>query len=153
MRLRVGEIATILLPGVLACSGTTDTLGPNAFVGSDDGRCCIGGPCCAGGCCDHGGGDGGGDPVGDVTVADILFRSTRNGTTNPAIDTVAVGGSITWTFVGSLPHSVESRGPPVFPGSDIMTSGTHVVTFKRAGTYEYDCAVHGSAMTGRVVVR
>jgi len=88
-----------------------------------------------------------------VTVADILFRSSRNGTTNPAIDTVAVGGSVTWVFAGSLAHSVESRGTPGFQGSNTMTSGTHVVTFDRPGVYQYDCAVHGSAMTGRVVVR
>ncbi len=30
---------------------------------------------------------------------------------------------------------------------------TYAVTFTAAGTYQYDCAVHGTAMTGRIVVR
>jgi plastocyanin len=61
---------------------------------------------------------------------------------------------VRWTWTGSLPHSVESLGRPDFPSSGILTgSGTHVVTFTTAGTYDYDCVVHGSAMTGRVIVR
>jgi len=88
-----------------------------------------------------------------VTVADIAFRSAHNGTSNPAIDTVAVGTAVTWTFSGSLLHSVESIGTPSFQSSNVMSSGTHAVTFTTAGTYQYDCAVHGSAMTGRIVVR
>jgi len=27
------------------------------------------------------------------------------------------------------------------------------VTFRTAGTYPYDCGVHGSSMTGRIVVQ
>ncbi len=34
-----------------------------------------------------------------------------------------------------------------------MTSGTYSFTFTTAGTYTYDCAVHGASMTGTVVVR
>jgi hypothetical protein len=34
----------------------------------------------------------------------------------------------------------------------VKNSGTYVATFATAGTYRYQCAVHGSAMTGRVVV-
>jgi plastocyanin len=30
---------------------------------------------------------------------------------------------------------------------------TYAVTFLNPGTYDYDCGVHGSAMTGRIVVR
>lgn len=30
---------------------------------------------------------------------------------------------------------------------------TYSVTFPTAGTYHYDCAVHGAAMTGTVVVQ
>lgn len=89
-----------------------------------------------------------------MTVGDIFFRSAHNGTTNPAIDTVAVGDSVVWTWTGSLPHSVESIGAPGFRSSDLLTgAGIHVVRFSAPGTYRYECAVHGSAMSGRVVVR
>jgi len=32
--------------------------------------------------------------------------SSYNGTMNPAVDTIPVGGTVTWTWTGSLPHSV-----------------------------------------------
>ena len=40
---------------------------------------------------------GGGHPVGDVSAGNIFFRSARNGTTNPAVDTIAAGDS---SFLG-----------------------------------------------------
>ncbi len=90
-----------------------------------------------------------------VTVGPgIQFVSAHNGTTNPAVDTIAVGGTATWTWTGSLPHSVQSVGTPSFASSGILTgSGTYAVTFPVAGTYRYNCAVHGSSMTGTLVVR
>jgi len=88
-----------------------------------------------------------------VEVGDNFFKSSRNGSSNPAVDTVAVGGSVTWTWSGSNSHSVRSTGSPSFTSSAIMTSGSYSFTFNTAGTYTYDCAVHGASMTGTVVVR
>jgi len=92
-----------------------------------------------------------------VTVGNIFFRSNHNGTANPAIDTVAAGTTLTWTWVntGSISHSVASDGSPSFPSSAVVTGDgqTYSFTFTAPGTYEYDCAVHGSAMTGTIVVR
>jgi plastocyanin len=91
-----------------------------------------------------------------ITVGNIFFRSNRNNT-EPAVDTVAVGGSVTWTWVntGAEPHSVRSTGSPSFPSSGILTGNgeSYNHTFSIAGTYNYDCSVHGSQMTGRIVVR
>jgi plastocyanin len=88
-----------------------------------------------------------------VQVGNIFFKSARNSTTNAAVDTVAVGGTVTWSWVGGL-HTVQSTGSPSFTSSNPpQSSGTYAVTFSTAGTYVYDCAVHGTAMTGRVVVR
>ncbi len=86
-----------------------------------------------------------------VTVDNFFFRSVLNLTMNPAIDTIAVGGTITWTF-GGVSHSVESTGVPSFPSGPIQTGGTLQRTFNAAGTYEYICILHGG-MTGRIVVR
>lgn len=88
-----------------------------------------------------------------VEVGDNFFKSSRNATSNPAVDTVAVGGSVTWTWSGSNSHSVRSTGSPSFTSSAIMTSGSYSFTFTTAGTYAYDCAVHGASMSGIVVVR
>jgi hypothetical protein len=101
-----------------------------------------------------GGGGGGGGPVGSVSIGPgIVFSSLHNGTANPAVDTIQVGGTVTWTWSGNLPHGVQSIGEPSFASSGIRTgAGTYAVTFAVPGTYRYDCQEHGMAMTGRIVV-
>lgn len=95
----------------------------------------------------------GGGPVGSVSVGPgIQFVSRHNGTGNPAVDTVTAGSAVTWTWTGGLPHSVRSTGTPSFTSSGTRTTGTYAVTFATPGTYRYDCAVHGPAMSGRIVV-
>jgi hypothetical protein len=91
-----------------------------------------------------------------VTVGDIFFQSGHNGSRNTAVDTVAVNGTVTWTWATteSLPHSVQSVGSPSFTSSAIQTGSgqEYSFTFTAAGTYQYDCAVHGQMMTGTIVV-
>jgi plastocyanin len=89
-------------------------------------------------------------------VGDIFFTSGHNGSSNPAVDTVAVNGTVTWTWATTenLPHSVQSIGSPSFTSSAIQSGSgkTYSFTFTAPGTYQYDCAVHGQMMTGRIVV-
>src|SRR5207245_6123119 len=110
-------------------------------------------PTCGGG----GGGGGGGGPSGEVVVGNILFKSAHNGSQNPAIDTVAVVSTVTWTWTstGTVPHSVRSQGATGFTSSAVETGDgkTYSVTFTTAGSYWYDCAGHGAAMSGTIVVR
>ena len=107
-----------------------------------------------------GGGGGGGGPIGSVTVGNngtTAFISAHNGSSNPAVDTVAIGGTVTWTWTSTqgIAHSVQSLGSPAFASSAIMSGDgqTYSVMFTTPGTYQYDCAVHGTAMNGTVVVR
>jgi len=83
--------------------------------------------------------------------------SSHNGTANPAVDTVAAGSTVTWTWTNNqgVSHSVQSQGATTFSSSPIMSGNdqTYAVTFAAPGTYQYDCAVHGTAMSGRIVVR
>ena len=113
------------------------------------------GPYGGGGGGGSGGGGGGGGPLGSVTIGPgIQFVSGHNGSTNAAVDTIPVGGTVTWTWSGSLPHSVQSLGSSSFASSATKTgNGTYAVTFPAPGTYQYDCAVHGQLMTGTIVVR
>src|SRR5437879_7217112 len=103
-----------------------------------------------------GGGGGGGGPSGEIIVGNILFKSSHNGSQNPAIDTVAVGSTVTWTWTatGSISHSVQSQGSTSFASGAILAGDgkTYSVTFTTPGTYSYDCAVHGAAMSGTIVV-
>jgi plastocyanin len=82
------------------------------------------------------------DPVAatEVAVVDNDFE--------PAVVTVDVGATVTWTWDGSNPHDVGGDGF----ASDIQTSGSFEHTFDQAGEYEYYCSLH-SGMRGRVVVR
>ncbi|TMF71441.1 MAG: hypothetical protein E6I13_04595 [Chloroflexi bacterium] len=100
---------------------------------------------------------GSGHPVGDVLVGNIFFRSAHNGTTNPAVDTIAAGDSITWAWNAPGSHSIQSTGlvPEIFRNSVVMSGAddSYTVTFRNPGTYTYQCAVHGAAMTGRIVVQ
>jgi plastocyanin len=93
-----------------------------------------------------------------VDVGDIFFRSARNGTENPAIDTVRAGGTVTWAWTETAGlhtvESVESVLPPKFASSDEMYGGgsQHQVVFPQRGTYDYICGIHGEQMSGRIVV-
>ena len=138
MRIRYAGIGLLMLASLAGCSSSSYSTG-------------VGG----GG---EGGGGGGGGPVGSIAVgAGIQFTSAHNGSRNPAVDTVAVGGTVTWTWDANSGlydgHSVHSVGTAKFASSAVLSSGTYAVKFDTAGVYQYDCAVHGSAMSGTVVVR
>jgi plastocyanin len=104
----------------------------------------------------HGGGGGGG-PVGQVSVGNIYFKSAHNGSKNAAVDTIAAGGSVTWIWDAQGSHSIQSTGTPpgIFRNSVVMDAhnSTYTVTLNNPGTYPYQCAVHGAAMTGVIVVQ
>jgi plastocyanin len=103
-----------------------------------------------------GGGGGGGGPVGHVIVGNIFFRSDHNGSQNPAVDTIAAGSTVTWTWNAAGSHSIQSTGTPaIFRNSVIMdrANDTYAVTLNTPGTYTYQCGVHGASMSGRIVVQ
>jgi plastocyanin len=157
MLLVSGLLATSVLAG---CSSDSTTTSPSNPVSPAPGGGGTGGG-------STGGGTGGGSTGGGtgstapstvaVTVGNIFFKSGRNGSVNPAVDTVAANGTVTWTWAttGSVPHSVQSMGSPSFTSSAVLTGSgsTYQVTFTTPGTYQYDCAVHGTMMTGTIVVQ
>ena len=87
----------------------------------------------------------------------LLFESAANGTANPAVDTIPIHGMIRWvegSVAHPLAHTVRSTGVPSFTGTNTaLTSTGYTVVFNTAGTYTYECGIHGSRMTGTVVVR
>jgi plastocyanin len=87
-----------------------------------------------------------------VTVGSNFFRSVRNSTQDPAIDTATVGQPVVWSVSGS--HTVRSLGAPSFTSSGtLLTGATYEIVFLTTGTYRYDCAIHSALeMSGRVEV-
>lgn len=69
----------------------------------------------------------------------------------PEVLTVPVGTTVTWVNNDGSNHNV------VF--ADAIRSGrlrhdaTYTRTFTAAGSYDYQCAIHGERMKGRVVVQ
>ena len=96
-------------------------------------------------------------PAGLVTVGSSFFASNHNRTINPAVDTIPVGGTVTWTWVSgpAVPHSVLSTGALTFPSSPVQggVGLTYRVTFTQPGVYPYTCVRHPTVMRGRIVVR
>ena len=157
-------LAAGLMVAFAACSGNNPTSPTSSGGGSGGGTGTGGGGYGGGG----GGGtvggtvgntSGGAPTSGDVAVivGNIFMQSEHNGSVNPAVDTVAVGGSVTWTWTntGNVPHGIQSLGSPSFPTGTVLAGdgNTYRVTFNTAGTYQYDCLVHGTMMPGTVVVR
>lgn len=65
----------------------------------------------------------------------------------PAVVEVPAGTTVTWTFTDNTDHNVVGEGFE----SDVLSDGTFTHTFTEAGTYDYQCTLHGG-MRGRVVV-
>ncbi len=70
----------------------------------------------------------------------------------PASVTVAVGGTVTWTWAGANPHTTPSDTGE-WDSSPSKTPGTFPHPFPTAGTFPYHCLVHGTTMGGTVIVR
>lgn len=83
----------------------------------------------------------------------VAFTSVNNGSSNPAVDTLPAGQTMVWVNNGGS-HTVRPIPINAFPASgDIPVGSYHIVTFNTPGTYQYNCQVHGNAMTGTIVVQ
>lgn len=79
---------------------------------------------------------------------------------DPSVTTVPVSTKVTWTWDacgsdGYGGQSCTSHGIIFDDGtaSGTQTQGTWSRTFATAGTYKYHCPVHGTAMSGTIVVQ
>jgi hypothetical protein len=107
------------------------------------------------GCGDGPSGTGDNPPSSiSVDVGNIFYRSVHNGSVNPALDTVAVGGTVTWTWTQAGAHGVRFEDPGIPASAELSESGSVFgTTFPTAGTFTYDCTVHGPGMAGTIVVK
>ena len=91
-------------------------------------------------------------PAGRDASAATATVSLGDNFYNPATVTINVGDTVQWNWTGANPHTVTATGGEFDSGSP-MTSGTFSHTFATAGTFNYQCKVHGTAMTGVVTVQ
>jgi plastocyanin len=78
----------------------------------------------------------------EVQVVDFAFE--------PANVTVSVGATVTWTNIGTRPHTVTADNG-AFDSGRLDPGETFSYTFNEAGTFDYFCGFHPD-MQGSVVV-
>ena len=86
----------------------------------------------------------------DTTTSTSNAISVNDDFFAPASTAVAVGTTVTWTFMGAVPHNVTFDDGV---RSADQVDGTFSRTFSTAGTFHYHCTIHGLAMSGTVTVR
>lgn len=69
----------------------------------------------------------------------------------PQSVTITVGDTVTWTNKDTFQHSARVAGVGTTLTLSQGQSGS--LQFMTAGTFPYDCGIHGSSMTGTVIVR
>ena len=124
---------------------------------------------CGGGTTDNNNGNNGnnggnypGDPGG--TPAQQAVVQVVDNQFSPNSVVLAVGGTVTFQWVGGAGHSVTPAGSPSFsPTAGVSYPPKQLeVTFSAAGTYHYYCIIHGASdgyggaqgdMVGTIIVR
>jgi plastocyanin len=113
------------------------------------------------GCGGGGGGNTTAPPNNGVNTAPPADGiSVSNNMFTPDTKTVAVGTAIKWAWNSCtgdayngqtcVSHSVTFDDGTTSPTQD---QGTFSRTFNAAGTYNYHCSVHGTAMSGSITVQ
>lgn len=100
----------------------------------------------SGGTAGNGGNSGGGG--GTQVTVDMNGMSF-----SPSTTTVKVGTPVKWTNSDYYSaHTVTSNDGTTFNSGTIGIGGTYTYTPNVAGTYPYHCTIHGTAMSGTLVV-
>lgn len=66
---------------------------------------------------------------------------------------VNAGGSVTWVWVNGVHGVVSDDLPAAFPASPTQDGGNYVAMFPVKGQFGYHCSVHGTMMSGVVIVQ
>jgi plastocyanin len=84
-------------------------------------------------------------------VVDVHIQSYAYG---PSTITVQAGARVRWTNLDNDRHSVTSAlSPPLFDSGEFPQNGTWEYVFNAPGTYAYFCTVHGTFMSGTIIVQ
>jgi plastocyanin len=96
------------------------------------------------------------DEADDADDGESVTVELADNAFSPDEVTIDVGDTVTWDWADSAnPHSVVGTSDNAADlESEILTGAgnTFEFTFTDAGTYEYQCSVHGTAMTGVITV-
>ncbi|MEP7214943.1 MAG: plastocyanin/azurin family copper-binding protein [Anaerolineaceae bacterium] len=90
----------------------------------------------------------------NTTGRSLITIQVADNTFTPSNLTVPMGTKVTWEWGGGSPHSVAGnwQGAAV-QSQQFSRAGSFEFTFETAGTFTYQCGVHGAAMAGKVTVK
>jgi len=88
-----------------------------------------------------------------ITSAGVVMVGAGNANSfTPSTVTVRAGESVTWNWVSGFHSVVSDSMPKAWADSPAQASGQFTATFSTAGSYDYHCGIHGTMMTGTIVV-
>ena len=96
--------------------------------------------------------DGDGDLTGPPAQVTI---SMEDNFFSQQVDTVAVGGTVTWTNTGNNPHTSTSDSN-IWNSGEVSPGQSFPQTFTEAGSFPYHCTFHGPpgvGMAGTILLR
>ena len=71
----------------------------------------------------------------------------------PSNLTVPKDTQVTWDWAGKNEHSIKGSWDGKSIESGQQRGGRWSFTFEKAGTFQYQCGVHGAGMAGKVTVK
>jgi plastocyanin len=71
---------------------------------------------------------------------------------SPASKTVTKGTVVKWTNNDASAHTVTSDDGQTFDSGNMAAASNYSYTADSAGTFKYHCTIHGTAMSGTLVV-
>ena len=86
--------------------------------------------------------------VADTPPPNSAAVSVIDNAFDPASATIAVGGTVTWTWNGAVDHNVTFSSA----SSPTQSTGTYARTFTATGTFPYQCTIH-AGMNGSITVQ
>ncbi len=77
-----------------------------------------------------------------VVIVEPPFRPPTTWKYEPAVLTVKVGTTVTWTNIGAVVHTVTAADRKAFDSKNIGPNASFSWTFQSAGTFAYLCTYH-----------
>ena len=90
-----------------------------------------------------------------TTATGALVKMVAPTSFSPLAVTISAGQSVTWKNTDAIAHTTTSNAipTPIWNSGNMLPGATYSVYFPTAGTYTYNCLIHGVAMSGTVVVQ
>ena len=88
-----------------------------------------------------------------TTAGVVMVGAGAKNAFSPSTVTIQAGQGVTWNWVTGFHSVISDSAPKAFADSPTQASGQFIAMFPTAGTFPYHCGVHGTMMSGTIVVQ